>query len=164
MGLFSFLKDTGAKLFGHKHAEAAVAGAAAPDAATLKLQKEAALVDAVKVLGLQVSELSVEFDDATDTATVYGNAETQSEKEKAILAIGNVEGVSSVDDRMSVNTPEPEATFYQVQKGDSLSKIAIEVYGDWHKYPLIFEANKPMLTDPDLIYPGQVLRIPPLPA
>jgi nucleoid-associated protein YgaU len=162
MGLFSFLKDTGAKIFGHKHTEVA---AAAPDAATVKLQKEAALVDAVKVLGLQVTELSVEFDDATDTATVYGNAENQAEKEKAILAIGNVEGVSAVDDRMSVNTAdEPEATFYQVQKGDTLSKIAKEMYGDWHKYPMIFEANKPMLTDPDLIYPGQVLRIPELPA
>ncbi|MBP7184191.1 MAG: LysM peptidoglycan-binding domain-containing protein, partial [Saprospiraceae bacterium] len=48
----------------------------------------------------------------------------------------------------------------QVQKGDSLSKIAKAFYGDAMKYPVIFEANKPMLTDPDLIYPGQTLRIP----
>ena len=63
---------------------------------------------------------------------------------------------------MSVVTPEPEATFYTVKEGDSLSKIAKEVYGDMMKYPVIFEANKPMLKSEDLIYPGQVLRIPAL--
>ena len=46
------------------------------------------------------------------------------------------------------------------QTGDTLSKIAKEMYGDANKYPVIFEANKPMLKDPDKIYPGQVLRIP----
>ena len=50
---------------------------------------------------------------------------------------------------------------YTVVKGDTLSKIAKEMYGDASKYPVIFEANKPMLKDPDKIYPGQVLRIPP---
>jgi nucleoid-associated protein YgaU len=63
---------------------------------------------------------------------------------------------------MEVANPKPEATFYTVKKGDYLSKIAKEVYGDASKYNVIFEANKPMLKDPDLIYPGQVLRIPPL--
>ena len=56
---------------------------------------------------------------------------------------------------------ETASTFYTVQKGDSLSKIAKDHYGDASKYPQIFEANKPMLKDPDKIYPGQVLRIPP---
>ena len=56
--------------------------------------------------------------------------------------------------------PEAEADFYTVKAGDSLSKIAKEYYGDAMKYPAIFEANKPMLKDPDKIYPGQVLRIP----
>ena len=87
--------------------------------------------------------------------------ETQADKEKVILAVGNVEGVETVDDRMAVVKTEPEATFYEVQKGDTLSKIAKSHYGDWKLYPQIFEANKPMLKDPDLIYPGQVLRIPP---
>ena len=49
---------------------------------------------------------------------------------------------------------------YTVEKGDTLSRIAKEMYGDAGKYPAIFEANKPMLKDPDKIYPGQVLRIP----
>ena len=58
--------------------------------------------------------------------------------------------------------PEPEAQFYTVQPGDSLSKIAKQFYGNAMKYPVIFDANKPMLKDPNKIYPGQVLRIPPL--
>ena len=50
---------------------------------------------------------------------------------------------------------------YTVAKGDTLSKIAKEFYGEANKYHQIFEANKPMLKDPDKIYPGQMLRIPP---
>jgi nucleoid-associated protein YgaU len=61
-----------------------------------------------------------------------------------------------------VERPEPEATFYTVQRGDTLSKIAREHYGNASKYPVIFEANQPMLREPDKIYPGQKLRIPPL--
>jgi nucleoid-associated protein YgaU len=76
--------------------------------------------------------------------------------------IGNTQGVARVDDQMTVETPEPEATFYTVERGDTLSAIAKEHYGDATKYPVIFEANRPMLEDPDRIYPGQVLRIPPL--
>ena len=51
---------------------------------------------------------------------------------------------------------------YTVQAGDNLSKIAKQFYGNPNKYPVIFEANKPMLKDPDKIYPGQKLRIPAL--
>lgn len=53
-----------------------------------------------------------------------------------------------------------QSQFYTVVKGDTLWKIATETLGDGSRYPEIFEANKPMLTDPDLIYPDQVLRIP----
>ena len=56
---------------------------------------------------------------------------------------------------------EPESQFYTVKKGDTLSKIAKEFYGEASKYPQIFAANKPMLKHPDKIYPGQMLRIPP---
>ena len=49
---------------------------------------------------------------------------------------------------------------YTVKSGDTLSKIAEDVYGSASDYMQIFEANKPMLSDPDKIYPGQVLRIP----
>jgi nucleoid-associated protein YgaU len=80
-----------------------------------------------------------------------------------------VEGIATVDDRIVVTQPPvvappiPEKQFYTVKKGDYLSKIAKEVYGNASKYNVIFEANKPMLKDPNLIYPGQVLVIPPLP-
>ncbi len=110
-------------------------------------------------LELDVEDLRVRYDDGV--ATVTGTAASQAVREKVVLALGNSEGVAQVDDQMEVGTPEPEAKFYTVQKGDSLSKIAKELYGDAMKYPVIFEANKPMLTDPNLIYPGQVLRIPP---
>ena len=83
-------------------------------------------------------------------------------REKIVLILGNTAGIGGVDDQLTVEAPEPEATYYTVVSGDSLSKIAKAHYGDAMKYPVIFEANKPMLTDPDKIYPGQVLRIPPL--
>ena len=152
MGLFSFLKNAGAKIFG---------GSSAP-----KYDKVEALKKAVTDLGFSVNDFDLDVDD--DTVTVYGTVPTQAEREKIILALGNVDGIATVDDRISVvppepeAVPEPEAQFYTVQKGDSLSKIAKAYYGDPMKYPVIFEANKPMLRDPNLIYPGQMLRIPPL--
>ena len=170
MGLFSFLKSAGAKILGTKAAENDAATTAAPTGADAlqalkeanESRKSAALVAAVAANGINIQNLEIKFDDDTDTATVYGQIETTSDKEKVVLIVGNTEGVEHVDDRITVTNPEPEATFYTVVKGDSLSKIAKAHYGDAMKYPVIFEANKPMLTDPDLIYPGQVLRIPAL--
>jgi nucleoid-associated protein YgaU len=102
----------------------------------------------------------VTFDGATGVAKVYGVAKDQETKEKAILAAGNVQGVSGVDDNMTVDLSQPAAKFYTVVKGDTLSKIAKEFYGNANDYMKIFEANKPMLSHPDKIYPGQNLRIP----
>jgi nucleoid-associated protein YgaU len=76
--------------------------------------------------------------------------------------VGNTKGVARVDDQMTVEAPAPEAALYTVKSGDGLSKIAKVHYGDASKYPVIFEANKPMLKDPNKIYPRQVLRIPPV--
>lgn len=163
MGIFSFLKNAGAKLFS-KEEEAApktttTADKAAGDA--FARQKAALLKSAVQGLGLNVQNLEVELQG--DTAIIFGEVSSQAEREKVILAVGNVTGIAAVDDRLTVSAPEPEpeAQFYEVKKGDSLSKIAKQFYGNAMKYPVIFEANKPMLKDPDLIYPGQVLRIPP---
>ena len=155
MGLFSFLKTAGAKIFGGSSAPAPTA---ADNAEIVNKQREDLMVKMVNTMGLAVTNLAVNVDG--DTVVVYGDADTQAIKEKVILALGNVEGIGSVDDRMTVTNPEPESKFHTVVKGESLSKIAKEYYGDPMKYPMIFEANKPMLTDPDLIYPGQVLRIP----
>ena len=101
-----------------------------------------------------------------DTVTINGVADSQAEKEKAILILGNTKGVARVNDQIQVRAGETvqqvgqASRFYQVKSGDTLSKIAKEVYGDASQYPQIFEANRPMLKDPDEIYPGQVLRIP----
>ncbi len=76
--------------------------------------------------------------------------------------MGNTQGVAQVQDHLVVVAPEPEAVFCTVKRGDSLSKIAKEHYGNAMKCPVIFEADRPMLADPDRIYPGQVLRIPAL--
>ncbi len=154
MGLFSFLKSAGSKVFGkveHKEAEAP---------AEITAEKLNLLHAVVKGLHLPVEDLSLELQG--DKVVVYGQTESQQDKEKVILALGNVEGIAQVDDRISVTLPEPEAKFYEVEPGDSLSKIAKKYYGDAMKYTEIFEANKPMLKDPNKIYPGQVLRIPPL--
>ena len=97
----------------------------------------------------------------TSTVTVYGIAPDQQTKEKIVLCCGNVTNVASVNDQMTVDQSEPEAQYYTVVRGDTLSKISKQSYGDPNKYNAIFEANKPMLKSPDLIYPGQMLRIPP---
>ncbi len=77
-------------------------------------------------------------------------------KEKVILAVGNIEGVAAVEDDAGGDAP----VFHTVEKGDNLWKIAEKTLGKGARYTEIFEANKPMLSDPDKIYPGQVLRIP----
>ncbi len=75
---------------------------------------------------------------------------------------GNVDRVAAVNDMLTVSAPQPESQWHTVVSGDNLSRIAKKFYGDANKYPVIFEANKPMLSHPDKIYPGQMLRIPPL--
>ena len=151
MGLFSFIKNAGAKVFG-------IGKSTAEEAAEAAAEKATKLIGAVEALGLNVENLTINVSD--DTATIYGEAENQATREKTILVVGNTEGIASVDDQMTTAIQEPEAQFHTVVRGDSLSKIAKKYYGNAMKYPVIFEANKPMLSDPDKIYPGQVLRIP----
>lgn len=159
MGLIDFVVNAGAKLFGRDEKPEVKAN---PEVVKRQAEttKARALENLVRGLELQVEDLRVEFKDST--ATVFGKTDNQAEKEKVILAIGNVNGVASVDDRLEVSVPEPEAVYYTVVHGDTLSKIAKDHYGNAMKYPVIFEANKPMLKDPNKIYPGQVLRIPPI--
>lgn len=150
MGLFSFIKNAGSKLFKKKDA-----GNVAVE--TVELSQEDALKQEVTRLGLPINSLNIDLGQAV---IVEGTTDTNANREKIILALGNVEGVTAVDDRITVTNPEPEADFYEVKSGDSLSKISKAFYGDPMKYNAIFEANKPMLDHPDKIYPGQVLRIP----
>lgn len=174
MGLFSFIKEAGEKLFGHKEVEqvqaqvatapddSAEREAAAAKAAELNRAAGDAIENYIKQQGLNATGLTVTFDGAASAVNVFGVAADQATKEKILLCCGNVAGVAHVNDNMSVDQSEPEAQFYTVVKGDTLSKIAKEFYGNANKYMPIFEANKPMLSHPDKIYPGQMLRIPPL--
>ncbi|WP_040252469.1 peptidoglycan-binding protein LysM [Psychroserpens mesophilus] len=166
MGLFSFIKNAGAKVFGigktteEEAAEARAKANAKAAAEELRTEEAAArnLEETINDLQLQVEDLKVFVDD--DMARISGMAYNQATKEKVVLVVGNTAGIATVDDQMTVENPEPEAQFHTVVSGDTLGKIAKNYYGNAMKYPLIFEANKPMLTDPDKIYPGQVLRIP----
>ncbi len=154
MGLFSFIKNAGAKVFGiGKTTEEEAA-----EVTAVAAEKANKLVNAVEALGFGVTDLDITVED--DLATIYGKAENQATREKVVLVVGNTEGIASVDDRMTTAIQEPEAQFHTVVSGDTLGKIAKNYYGNAMKYPEIFEANKPMLSHPDKIYPGQVLRIP----
>lgn len=152
MGLISFIKNAGAKLFKSE--------------ATREQEKADAIQAHIQSYNFAVRNLAVAFDD--EKVTLGGEVYKLEDKNKILVTAGNVEGVSAVEDNLWLNLPpeikpvpvEPEKQFYTVKKGDYLSKIAKEVYGNANKYPVIFEANKPMLKDPDLIYPGQVLVIP----
>jgi len=156
MGIYSFIKD---KL-----------GMGGPDPEKIAAH--------IKELGLQVQNFAVTIDDGT--ATVTGLAANRAEASKIVMAVGNTEGVVKVDNKMRVplssiqpatpaapapagddESDEVGVVFYQVVRGDTLSAIAKKHYGNANLYPQIFEANKPMLSHPDKIYPGQVLRIPP---
>jgi len=153
MGLIDFIRSAGEKVFGTGEA------AAAPTTDETVLSKRAtALEEHVRGLALPVEGLKIKV--AGDVAYVKGTAATQEAREKVLLAVGNVEGIARVEDRIEVAAAQPEARFYTVVKGDTLSAIAKKQYGDANQYPKIFEANKPMLRHPDKIYPGQVLRVP----
>ncbi|MEA1065209.1 peptidoglycan-binding protein LysM [Erwinia sp. HR93] len=146
MGLFNFVKEAGEKLWD------SVTGNS-DDARKSKIEehlKKAGVPDADKV------QVSVQG----DKVVVSGDGLSQEAKEKILVAAGNVEGINSVEDKVAVAAGATESKFYTVEKGDTLSAIAKKVYGNANDYNKIFEANKPMLSHPDKIYPGQVLRIP----
>lgn len=145
MGLFNFVKEAGEKLWD------SVTGSG--DDQSKKLQ------DYISKLGLPGAD-KVDVKVTDGKASISGDALSQELKEKILIAAGNVAGITAVEDNVNVAQPATEAKFYTVKKGDTLSAISREVYNDANKYNKIFEANKPMLSHPDKIYPGQTLRIP----
>lgn len=163
MSLVSFIKEAGQKLFNRGEATAATPSAAAPAGPSVEeLNRTAgeAIAKYVQEQNLGIQGLEVAFDGASGTVTLRGQAPSQEASEKAALCCGNVQSVSSVDNQLQVAQQAQAAQFHDVAKGDTLSAISKKYYGDANKYNAIFEANKPMLTHPDKIYPGQKLRIP----
>jgi nucleoid-associated protein YgaU len=166
MGLIDFVKEAGEKLFGRGKTQTMMqeAAAAPNDAEKVAAANAAAgdaILDYIKSQNLAATGLTVTYNGATGGATVYGVAPDQATREKIVLCCGNVSGVAKVDDLMTVDQSAPEAQYYTVVSGDTLSKISKQFYGDANQYMKIFEANKPMLSHPDKIYPGQKLRSPP---
>ena len=145
MSIFSFIKEAGEKVIDLLTPGNAHAGDQ--------------LKEHVAKVGLGNPNITTEVDG--DKVTVKGEVATQEEKEKILLALGNISGVATVDDQITVTEPVLKAArFVVVKKGDTLSAISLAVYGNANQYNKIFEANKPMLKDPNKIYPGQTLRIP----
>lgn len=155
MGLFNFVKHIGEKL-------GVITDGQDHEQHSNMLQE--ALQNSLRHYQQGNDRLDVKVDG--EHATLRGNVEDNANLEKAILAIGNAMGISSVDtNNVTVNNLDTEKTpseFYQVKQGDNLWKIAEKIYGAGHgdKNTEIFHANQPMLSSPDKIYPGQVLRIP----
>ncbi|SEL36351.1 peptidoglycan-binding protein LysM [Pacificibacter marinus] len=137
MGIWNFVKGAGKSVFNKKDAEP---------------NKDDLLAE-IAALGLEAEGLDVTVEG--DKVKVSGTA-SQEMKEKVILAVGNVEGIASVEDEISGADP----VFHEVKKGETLWGISKDTLGNGNRYMEIFDANKPMLSHPDKIYPGQNLRIP----
>ncbi len=142
MGLFDFASDLGKKLFGDDDDPAEV------------IQKH------IEEDNPGVKDLHVEVEDGV--ATVSGEAKDQSAFEKAVLMAGNIFGIKEVkaDELKAGEIGTVETAYYTIEKGDTLWAIAKKHLGDGNKYNDIFVANREVIKDPDLIYPGQKIRIP----
>ena len=158
MGIIDFVKEAGENLL-EKAGVGTAKAADAPTPSAPEPDRAQVLARTVELLEIPVENLKISIEG--DSIAVSGTSPTQADREKLVLVLGNTRGIARVDDQLTVTSPEPESVYHTVVKGDTLSKIAKAQYGDAMKYPVIFEANRPMLEDPDKIYPGQVLRIPP---
>lgn len=169
MGLRDLIKDAGDKLLSSlkaagreqvaKHPSMRPSGVGVPDAAALNQNAGAAIAHYVLAQGLNAENLRVSYDGATHTAAVSGHVADPATRDKIVAAVSKVAHVERVDDHLSVGGATG-MRFHTVVAGDTLWKIAEKYYGNGARSEVIFEANRPMLKSRDLIYPGQVLRIP----
>jgi len=141
MGLFDFVKEIGHKLFNRDE-----------DAAE-KIKKH------IEETNPGISGLGVEFKNGV--VSISGQAASAEAMEKAVLMAGNVQGVSEVKiDKLQAAPVQAKVEYYIIKKGDTLSAIAKQFYGKANDYPKIFDANREVIKDPNLIFPGQKIRIP----
>jgi nucleoid-associated protein YgaU len=141
MGLFDFVKEIGHKLFNRDE-----------DAAE-KIKKH------IEEANPGISGLNVEFKNGV--VSISGQAASAEAMEKAVLMAGNVQGVSEVKiDKLQAPPVQAKVEYYIIKKGDTLSAIAKQFYGKANDYPKIFDANREVIKDPNLIFPGQKIRIP----
>lgn len=166
MAIWDFVKDAGKSVFGKAEA-AELKAPAAPDAAA-KPAPDADTTRKVAALKAELKALNLDKDDVHltlrggDTVKIQSLGADRETLEKLILAIGNIEGIAKVEADLPEAGPDAgkAPVFHTVKKGETLSAIAKAYLGSAGKYNAIFEANRPMLSDPDKIYPGQTLRIP----
>jgi nucleoid-associated protein YgaU len=141
MGLFDFVKDIGNKIFGSEEE--------APEKIKAHIESENP--------GISNLEINVE----NGVAVLSGQAESAEAMEKAVLMAGNIKGIGEVRaDNLTAPPPVEQVAYYIIQKGDTLSAIAKKHYGNANDYPKIFEANREVIKDANLIFPGQKIRIP----
>ncbi len=162
MGMISFLKEAGEKLFGKKPEVAAAIAEPSNEEklAAANTAASGAIKDYIRTQNLPADDVAISFNGANQIVTVSGLVADQETREKIVLCCGNVHGVAGVADEMQCSEPAEECQYHMVARGDTLSAIAKQYYGNANAYMQIFEANKPMLSHPDKIYPGQNLRIP----
>jgi nucleoid-associated protein YgaU len=145
MGLFDFVKGVGKKVFGNE--------AEASDKIRQEIEQD----------NPGIKGLSVNYDNGV--VSLSGEAESREALEKAVLMAGNVQGVSAIHiEGLKAPPASAEVDFYVIEKGDTLSAIAKRFYGDASAYPRLFEANREVIKDANLIFPGQKIRIPKSPA
>jgi nucleoid-associated protein YgaU len=141
MGLFDFVKEIGHKLF-NRDEEAAE-----------RIRKH------IEEMNPGISDLGVEYKNGV--VSISGQAASAEAMEKAVLMAGNVQGVWDVKiDNLQIPANQEKVEYYLIKKGETLSAIAKQFYGKANQYRKIFEANREVIKDPNLIFPGQKIRIP----
>lgn len=150
MGLFDFAKEIGSKIF------------------NMDAEAGEKITEYIEANNPGIDNLTAAYDDGK--VNLVGSTDSLEAAQKAVLMAGNIKGVNEVTVNIAVSEVgdadiqaalEPEnVEYYIIQSGDSLSKIAKKYYQNAMEYPRIFDANKEVIKDPDLIYPGQKIRIP----